>query len=67
MKTILINTETMADAKIFLVLAKKLGFNSHVLSEEEKEDIGLYKAMLKAQKTKFVSREQVMKKLNSIK
>jgi hypothetical protein len=41
MKTLVINVDDESSAKLFLGLAKKLHFNAHVLSKEEKEDMAL--------------------------
>ena len=65
MSTLIINSENKEDLKLFKELAKRLGLSAKILTKEEKEDNALYKAMLEGRKTKFVSREAVMKKLSS--
>jgi hypothetical protein len=46
-------------------LLKKLAIPSKVLSDEEKEDLGLSILMREADRTKKVSREIIMRKLKS--
>lgn len=63
MQTVLINTKTKAESNLFVELAKKMGFETKVLTEEDKEDIGLLRAMMEARKTKLISRKTVMNNL----
>ncbi len=65
MSTLLINSEKEEDLNLFLELAHRLGLTAKVLSKDEKEEIGLHNAMVEGRKTKFVSKEAVMKKLKS--
>ena len=65
MSTLIINSKKIGDLKFFTDLAKRLGLTSKILTTEEMEEIGLYKAMTEGRKTKFISREAVMKKLQS--
>jgi hypothetical protein len=41
-----------------------MGYKSRVLTDEEKEDMELLKAMKEGRKGKYVAREAVMKKLD---
>jgi len=50
--------------KFVTVLLKKLGINSSTVTSEDLEDIGLSKLMPKANKSKKVSRLEIMKKLS---
>jgi hypothetical protein len=45
MKTLLINIDDDSSLKLFVVLAKKFHFNTHILSEEQKEDAALLSIM----------------------
>ena len=45
MKTLMINVDNDSSVKLFLQLAKKLHFKARVLSEEQKEDVGLLAMM----------------------
>ena len=63
MESILLNTKSKSHLKLFQELAKELGISFHVLTKEEKEDMGLLIAMEEGKKTSFVSREKVMKYL----
>ncbi len=40
-----------------------MGMDTDILSHEEKEDIGLLKAMLDGKKNDFVSEDEIMKAL----
>ena len=42
-------------------LAEKMGMKVKVLTEEDKEDIGLLKAMLQGRKEEYVEEEEVFK------
>jgi len=41
MESILVNIDSKKDANFFLDLVKKMGFNSRLLSQEDKEDHAL--------------------------
>ena len=45
MKTIVINAENDAVAKLLTSLAKKMGLKSQVLSDKKKEDLALIRAI----------------------
>ncbi len=61
METIIINIKTQKDKLLFTSLANRLKLKSKVLSEEDKEDFGLLKAMLEAKQEDYVDRESIMK------
>jgi len=63
MQTVLINTKTKAENNLLKQFAEKMGFEIKVLTEEDKEDIGLLKAMMEARKTRLVSRKTVINNL----
>lgn len=60
MKTLVIHSEKQEDIKLFINLAKRFDLRSKILTEAEKEEIGLYNAMVEGRKTKLVSRALVM-------
>ena len=64
MDSILIEPKRKEDLKLLNDLAKKLGYKSAIISDEEKEDLGLLKAIKKFHKKDYVSEEEVMKSLN---
>lgn len=45
MNSVLINISKKKDLSIFVQLAQRFGYKSKVLSQEEKEDIGLLRLM----------------------
>jgi hypothetical protein len=65
MESIVINPKTQDEAKIIRDLLAKMNIASQVISDEEKEDMGLLAMMKEADRNDTVSRDDVMKKLNS--
>lgn len=63
METIIINIKTKKDKLLFTSLANRLKLKSKILSDEDKEDYGLLKAMLDAKQEDYVDRDTVMKSL----
>lgn len=64
METIIINIKTQKDKLLFTSsLANRLKLKSKILSDEDKEDYGLLKAMLEAKQGDYVDRETIMKSL----
>ena len=64
MKALVIKTKSDNEFKFVSDLLKKLGVGSSALSQDELEDIGLSKLMRAVDKTKKVSRSEIMKKLS---
>ena len=64
MKSLLLTPETEADLKLLLALAKKMGVASRTLSDNEKEELGLARAIEAGRKTRLVSRDEVFKVLD---
>jgi hypothetical protein len=50
MKTLLINIDDDSSLKLFVELAKKLHYNTHILSEQQKEDAALLSIMMERSK-----------------
>jgi hypothetical protein len=65
MTAIVISGQNKVDLKIIIDLAKRLGANVKTLSEEEILDFGLLKAMEEGRNSEFVSRESIMKLLET--
>lgn len=65
MESIVINPKTKDEAKLITDLLSRMNISSKVITEEEKEDIGLLMMMKEVDRNEIVSREEVMKKLNS--
>jgi hypothetical protein len=64
MESIVIDIKTENDKILLSALANRLHLKSVILSEEEKEDMGLLNAMKEAKKSGKASEKQVMKVLN---
>ena len=65
MKSIVISPKNRTDMRFVSELLEKLSIPTKVLSDEEKEDMGLSMLMREADRTKKVSRETIMRKLKS--
>ncbi|HTD98853.1 MAG TPA: hypothetical protein VK668_06180 [Mucilaginibacter sp.] len=65
MESIVISPKTKDEAKVIQDLLAKMNISSKVITDEEKEDMGLMMMMKEADRNDKVSREDVMKKLNS--
>lgn len=59
MKTLVIKVPDK-DEELFLALLKRLGFRSHLLSEDEKEDAALAKWIHEGLKSEEVSEETIL-------
>lgn len=63
MTGLIITAAKKTDLKLITDLAKRIGIMAKPISDEDILDFGLLKAMEEGRKTKFVSRERIMKKL----
>jgi hypothetical protein len=65
MESIIISPKTRDEVKIIHELLDKMNISSKIITDEEKEDIGLPAMMKEVDRNDKVSRDAVMKKLNS--
>ena len=65
MKALVIKPKNNNEFKFVSDLLKKLGVGSSALSQDELEDIGMSKLMRSVDKTKKVSRAEIMQKLSA--
>ena len=65
MKALVITPKNSNEFKFVSELLKKLGVGSSALSQDELEDIGISKLLHDVDKTKKVSRSEIMKKLSA--
>lgn len=63
METLVINLKSAKDRSLFAELAKRLHLKTAILSDEDKEDYGLLKAMLKGRTGEYADKEIVLKAL----
>ena len=63
MKSIVITPKSETELEFISGLLKRLGVNSKVLTEEERENIGLAYLMRGVDRTKKVSKKTILKKL----
>jgi hypothetical protein len=59
MKTILITPPTEKDFEFISDLLEKLGYDTRLLSEEDKEDYALLRSMLREKSGDYVSEDEV--------
>ena len=63
METALLQGNSKADLKMLTDLAKKIGIKVKYLSEEEKEDIGMFQAIKEGRTGKHIDTESYLQKL----
>ena len=63
METLVINLKSENDKSLFSELAKRLHLKTAILSDEDKEDYGLLRAMLKGRTDEYVDKATVLKAL----
>ena len=64
METMIIKGKSRSDLELFLKLASKFRLKAKILSDEEKEDIGLSIAIQKGKTGEFINTDAFVKKLN---
>jgi hypothetical protein len=65
MESIVINPKTKIEAKLINDFLEKMNISSKVLTDEEKEDMGLVMMMKETDMDDLVSREEIMQKLKA--
>jgi hypothetical protein len=63
MKTLVVTSDNANELKVLKYLAEKMGMEAEVLSEEEKEDMGLLKALMEGKQNDHVSEDEELKAL----
>ena len=63
MEALIVSFKDKTELKLVLDLLKKMKIEAKVLTEEEREDMGMTQLMRKVDRTQKVSRTQVMAKL----
>ena len=63
METLVINLKSAKDKSLFSELAKRLHLKTAILSDDDKEDYGLLKAMLNGRTGEYVDKEVILKAL----
>jgi hypothetical protein len=63
METAVLQGNSKADLKMLTDIAKKIGITVKYLTEEEKEDIGLLKAIKEGRTGKYINTESYLQKL----
>ena len=63
MKAIILTPDNEKDFEFLKELLGKLGYEPHILYDEEKEDMALLKAMVKEKKGDYVAEDEIMKVL----
>ncbi|MFW5852286.1 MAG: hypothetical protein ACOCWB_08685 [Bacteroidota bacterium] len=65
MTALLLKTKNKTDLQLFKNLAKRVGVEIATLSDEDILDAGLLDAMNEAKKTKFVSKQTILKNIKT--
>jgi predicted nucleic acid-binding protein len=65
MESIVISPKTKDEFKVITDLLERMKISSKIITDEEKEDIGLLMMMKEVDRNDKVSREDIMRKLNS--
>ena len=65
MESIVISPKTKDEAKLITALLERMRISSKIITDEEKEDLGLLMMMKEVDRNDIVSREEIMKTLNS--
>jgi hypothetical protein len=65
MNSIIINPKSQKEMQFLTELLNKLGVSSTILSDEQKEDIGLSLLLSEVDRSDFISEEEVMSKLKN--
>lgn len=63
MKTLIVTPKSENDFRFLSKLLNKLGFDSKVLYDEDKEDLILLKSMLEEKKEDYVAESEIIKVL----
>ncbi|MBP6611044.1 MAG: hypothetical protein KA206_08130 [Paludibacter sp.] len=63
MQTLVLNGESVSEIKLIAELAKKMGLTAKILSEEEREDIGMLKAIKSGRTKQYIDKENFLNQL----
>ncbi len=63
MQTAILTSDSKSDLQLLLGLAKKIGIKVKVLSESEKEDIGLANAIRQGRTGEYINTDNFLRKL----
>jgi len=65
MESIVVNPKNKAEFDLLTALLDKMKIDAKVLSEEDKEDLGLALLMKEVNRNEMVSRDEIFKKLTA--
>lgn len=63
MQTLILNGESAGDVKLIAEIAKKMGLKAKILSETEKENLGMLNANKKGRTKEYIDTESFILKL----
>jgi hypothetical protein len=58
-----LKSDSASNIKLIAEIAKKMGIKAKILTEEEKEDIGMLNAIMKGKTGQYVNNEDLVKRL----
>lgn len=63
MRSYIFTSDNQKELELLIALAERLGVNTFELSDEEKEDIALYGAMLEGTKQDYVAESEIREEI----
>ena len=63
MKTLIVTPKDKKDFEFISSLLKRLGYGTKVIYDDEKEDLGMLKAMLEEKKEEYIPEDEIFKAL----
>ena len=63
MQTLVLESKSSVDIKLIAEIAKKMGIKAKILTDEEKEDIGMLNAIMKGKTGQYIDNEDFVKML----
>ncbi|MGB4576372.1 MAG: hypothetical protein WBI06_05650 [Paludibacter sp.] len=61
MQTLVLKSNSAVDIKLIAEIAKKMGIKAKILTDEEKEDIGMLNAIMKGKTGQYIDNEDFVK------
>jgi len=63
MQTLVLKSDSASNIKLIAEIAKKMGVKAKILTDEEKEDIGMLNAIMKGKTGQYIDNEDFVKML----
>jgi len=63
MQTLVLKSDSASNIKLIAEIAKKMGIKAKILTDKEKEDIGMLNAIMKGKTGQYIDNEDFVKML----